>query len=329
MRVHTLFILPIVAAIACACQSRPRDLQGQATVSGPATAITEVAEQGKPAAYVNGIALTREQLYPRLIEHGGGELLLEIVLQQAVAQRLSDAKVTLTTEEINDERQRLLNTMSADADEAAGLLTQMRLRRGLGDLRFNALLHRNAGLRALVQDDLAVSDLAIKQAYERRYGKRYRARLITSPSIDAIGKAKQRAIAGERFAELAVELSTDASAAQGGLLSPISPADASYPKAIRDALPKLAMDDVASRLSPAIALANSYALLYLETVVEPDAPEFAAVREELAVGVRLELERVRMQQLARAILEEANVIVLDAALDLSWQHQRRTLIDLQ
>lgn len=262
-----------------------------------------------------------------MVEANGGQALTELLLDRAITARLLEQAITLTQADLTAEREQLLAELSSDPDQATRLLQAMRAQRGLGDRRFEALLRRNSGLRRLVRDGVKVSETAIQQAYAVRYGKRYRVRLITAERVDVLSRTRRRAIQGESFADLAVEVSTDPSVSQGGLLSPISTADATYPKALRDALPRLSMDDRAERISPVLALSEGYALLWLEEIIEQNAPPLEQVRVELAQAVRLELERVRMQQLARVMIGQANVVVLDPALDKTWQQQRGVIVE--
>jgi parvulin-like peptidyl-prolyl isomerase len=314
----TLFIL---APIVVGCQSDPRG--GPANAAPPDAAARD--RDNKPAAYIDGVAVSRDDLYQQLVEAQGGQILSELLLDRAVTRKLKEQRVALTDADLDAERERLLANLSADRDQATRLLNTMREQRGLGERRFASLLRRNAGLRKLVADNIVVADAAVEQAYALRFGPRYRVRLITANDVDTLNKARRRVLAGQPFTDLAVELSTDASAAQGGLLSPISTLDATYPKAIRDALPELSTQDRAARLSPAIALPEGYALLWLEGVINPQAPPIESVRAQIERSVRLELERVRMQQLARVLIGQANVVVLDPALDAAWRRQREAI----
>ena len=323
MRHCLMFSLLIVASIAPGCQSGP---PADSDAAPPGGAQRDKPTDSRPVAYIDGVAVTRDGLHHLLIEAQGGQVLSEILLDRAITRRLSEQGLTLTDNDLQAERDQLLAGLSDDADQATRLLKMMRDQRGLGEKRFAMLLRRNAGLRILVKDGVGVSDASIRQAYAVRYGKRYRVRLITADTIDALTNARRRVLAGESFTDLAIAVSTDASVSQGGLLSPISPADAAYPKAIRDAMPKLSLADRASRLSPVIALPEGFALLWLEEVIEREAPPIDAVRDELARVVRLELERVRMRQLARVLIDQANVVVLDPALDQSWQNQRGAIV---
>lgn len=319
MHQHLWVYLTIVASIAVGCQSGPPDSAPDTDATRPQVGSPH---PDKPAAYLNGQAVTRDTLYRLMVEANGGQALAEVLLDRAISKRLADQGIALTDDDLSAERDSLLSSLSDDADQAARLLNEMREQRGLGKTRFDSLLRRSAGLRRMVSDGITVSEPSVRQAYEVRHGVRYRVRLITADAVNTLSQARRSVLDGASFADVAVAISTDPSVSQGGLLSPISPADATYPKAVRDALPKLSMENRASRLSPIIALPEGYALLWLEGVIDADGRPYEQVRDELERAVRLELERVRMQQLARVLIEQANVIVLDPALEASWQRQR-------
>src|SRR5690606_1933773 len=117
------------------------------------------------------------------------------------------------------------------------LLREVRRRRGLGEQRFLALLRRNAGMRAMVQGQVNVSEPSLQRAYKLAYGEQYVARIIVVPTLqDASRLRESLGDPNVSFADLAVKRSTDPSAVQGGLLPPISPVDDAFPKAVRDAL---------------------------------------------------------------------------------------------
>lgn len=314
-----IVLLLIVAPFVAGCQSNTTQRP-----SGTASSPTTLAGPGeKPVAYLDGKAVTQAQLYRLIAPAHGGEALAEILLDRTVQARLKQEAIELTPADIEAEKAKLLASLDPDPDQAARLLKQMRSERGLDRDRYTAMLRRNAGLRRLVRDQITINDAAIAQAYQLRHGKRYQVRLIVADKLDVITKARRQALAGDSFTDLAIERSTDRSANQGGLLSPISPADPTYPKAIRIALPKLKMDNRASRLSPAIALDAGYALLYLEEVIAPtDPPTLDEARPELQAAVRANLEQLRMRQLARTLIEQANVVVLDPSLDKAWKRQK-------
>lgn len=313
-----LLLFAIVAPFVAACQSNTSQNPDQS----PAThnAVADIGE--RPIAFLNGKPVTQSELYRLIAPAQGGEALAEILLSRAVSNRLNEQGIQLDQADLDRERDQLLTSLDPDPDQAARLLKEMRDQRGLSNKRFDDMLRRNAGLRRLVRDQIMISDAAISQAYELRHGKRYQVRLIVTDKLDKLTKARRQVINGESFTDLAIELSSDDSARQGGLLSPISPVDPTYPKAIRDALPRLTMHNTATRLSPAIALDSGYALLYLEEVLSQDnRPTKDQVRAILEIVVRSELERLRMRQLARTLIEQADVVVLDPLLGKAWDRQ--------
>ena len=269
--------------------------------------------------FVDGAPIRWEDLRVALVESSGGEILAEEVLDRLVRRRLEDRGLSLTMEWVEDEKQLLAASLDDDPDRAQQLLAELRQRRGLGAQRFARLLERNAGLRLLVQDEVEVSPAAIDQAYRYEYGRRYEARLIVAESLQAAVNLARRARAGESFIDLAIEHSVDSSRAQGGYLGAVSPVDSTYPKAIRDTLAGLEVGEV----SDPVSLDSGFALLQLQRVVEPQAVEFETVRPELTQRVKRRVERMLMERLARTLLSEADVIVLDPTLGASWaDHQR-------
>lgn len=315
-----LTLLPLLSLPGCRAD-RPA-ASGPAHPASPGTG--PVAPE-RTVAYINGKPVTQGELYRMMAPQVGGEALAEVALDRLVGQRLVERGVVLDDAAIQAERQTLLLSLSSDDDQAISLLEQMKQQRGLNDERFAALLRRNSGLRALVRDEVQIADAAVRQAYETAYGQRYQVRLLLSEKLSEAQAARAQVLTGADFSALASRLSTDVSRSQGGLLSPISPADATYPKAIRDALPSLKPDARETRLSPILAVDSGFALLYLEQVIPAQDVPFDRVEADLRRGVRLQLERVRMQQLARSLLEQANVVVLDPLLQPGWEAQGQAI----
>ena len=154
--------------------------------------------------------------------------------------------------------------------------------------------------------------------YDIAHGPRRQARLIIAPGLNDAQAAINRVNAGELFADVAVEVSTDTSAARGGLLEPISRADASYPQVMREALWAL----VPGELSRPVFLSDRYAVLSLVRVIDADGADFSAVRPDLERLVRLNQERILMDDLARRLLTEATVTIIDDEIKWSWDSRK-------
>ncbi len=306
----------VVAALMVGCESPSQ-------VAGPAkpTVQTQRAStptSSAPVAYINGQPVTDADLRGRLIEVAGGQVLSERILDRMIRERLDQRGLTLTPELIDAEESHMRSTLSADTNEATRLLIKMLSDRGLGRQGFESMLFRNAGLRLLVQDQIELSPALIRQAYELRYGERFRVRIIVTDSLTQASDLLVRASEGESFADLAALNSTDASAAQGGLLSPISPADPSYPKALRQSLSSMPIGGV----SDLIAADDRFIIMKLQEKLPADPVAFEAVQSELQRTVRLEAEGQRMQQAARSMLAEAKVVILEPTLNKSWLNQK-------
>ena len=314
--------IPIPLAVLClilaGCQSAPTAQPTPTTQ--PATAPAERTKPTEPAiAFINSQPLTWADLHTAMVEAAGGQAVVELVLERGVQHRLEDRNLKLTPELIAQEQKVFTDAFSSDPDQAQRLLNELRIRRGLGEQRYKSLLARNAGLRLLVQDQVKISDTLIQQAYDNRYGPRYEARIIVVETFSQAGEVVKKAKAGESFIDMAIKLSTDSSRAQGGLMPPISPADPTYPQAVREALTALQP----GRISDPVALERGFAVLQLVRKIEGPAVKFDDVKEALSRGVRRQVEEMHMSQLARAIITEADVVVLDPTLERSWSQQKK------
>lgn len=315
-----LFALPLVlaACVAGACQSPT------ATPKQPAQTSPAAPAADKPLAYVAGEVVRTSDVVTALIEARGGEILAEIALDQLISAQLEQRNLTLTEQDLAKERQLVTDTLApGDADQSARLLRELREQRGLGDTRFVSLIRRNAGLRKLIEDRVQITDAALQQERTFVYGPKYRVRLIVVDTPQQAADLRTRALAGESFSDLAVAHSTDPSAAQGGLLPLISLADPSFPQSVRQAIRKLG--DQPKAISDAVAVDGGFALLQLERKFDAQQVEWDDIKDELTQRVRLRMQRTLMQQLARSLISDAKIVVLDPALAQSWRQQRQAM----
>ncbi len=183
-------LIMIVVLIGPGCQS---DGPSPSATSAAPSFAPSSASGGPVLAYVAGEPLRSGDLFVPMAEAVGGEILGERVLDEMLGRRLAKAGIELTPEVLEAERVKLSQTLSPDEDEAARLLAELRQRRGLGDVRFAALLRRNAGLRAIVADRVTVSEAAVEQAYRLSYGPASRVRLILAESLRDARDFRKRA----------------------------------------------------------------------------------------------------------------------------------------
>ncbi len=277
------------------------------------------AIDARPAALVNSKAIGWGELRPLLNEAAGAECLQEVILDRALETALTDAGLTVGPEGIAAEQRRLLETLDPDLDVALRLQDELRARQGLGRTRFAGLLRRNAALRALVRDQARVTDAAVRRLYELIHGPRRQARLMVLSDLATAQAARERVQGGEFFGDVAVELSTDSSAARGGLLEPIARADPGYPEALRHGLFSLEPGAISS----SILVDEGYAVLMLVREIEGDGADLEAERPALERLVRLNQERLLMDRLARRLLTNTTLTIYDDALHESWNRRGR------
>ncbi len=286
-----------------------------------AGAETEDNAGGGVVAVVDGKAVKLSALRERLFEAVGGEILAEYVIDQQLEKRLASEKMPITRPMIDREKRIILESLADDANESARLLRVLRVRRGLGETRYAALLRRNAGLRALVFDQVKVTEVQVEQAFALRYGPRYASRLILVGTLAEAEAALAAVESAETFGEVAATHSLDVTREVGGKLPAISGADPEYPDAVRDALAAMGEGQV----SPPIALDSGFAIVKLERKIPGKDVQLADVKEQLVREIQRRSERVLMEKLAGELIREANVVAMSEALKQGWDRQRATV----
>lgn len=280
----------------------------------PEHVVVSSVLDARPPVIVESRVVEWAEIRPLLAEAAGASVLQEVVLDRALAPALNDAGITIGAAQVDAERALFYETLSDDPDVSARLARELRARQGLGRNRFERLLRRNASLRALVRDQVQVTDEAMLQLHQTTYGPKRQCRIMVLPTLGDAQAAITRLTRGEFFGDVAVDVSTDASAARGGLLPPLSRGDASYPEALREALWALAPGGV----SPPVLLGDNYAVLTLVRNVDAQDVELDAVRAELGRQLRLSQERLLMDQLARRLFADSSVVIIDDGLKESW-----------
>jgi parvulin-like peptidyl-prolyl isomerase len=306
-----LVILPWGPAGCSSPASRPpatvtADNRSAAAGAGPTAAA---------AAMVDGSVVTWPDLHPGLAELGGQAALREAVLDLALERALRNANLEIPETAVTAERTRMAESLSDDPDTAENLMRSVRRRSGLGPHRFKRLLWRNAALRALVADRVQVTETAVANAHDAAHGPRRRCRLLSVATLREARAARDRIAAGTSFADVAVDVSTDASASRGGLLAPFSREDPSYPKPLREA----AWNTAPGTLTNPVLVNGSYVVLEVIEELPGDGVGLESARPRLERAVRLAQERLLMDDLAQRLVGSARVVIFDESLQYSWE----------
>ena len=329
-------ILAILGLVGCAADTNrqadaaPTTPIGQPGLGQPAKVTMVVDGPDATAAIASGQRVNWGPLRDRLSEAAGGVVLEELALDAAIEAELSRQGVTVTDAMVKDEDRLLRRAIILDArmtaDQAERAVVDLRRREGLGPKRYADLLRRNAKLRALARQSMAlrlnVSDEEARTAAELMTGPRARARIIVVDSDRAAANVREQIMAriagGEQpstaFANAAIVFSRDQTATRGGLLEGISAADAVVPDGVRRALRQIKENTV----SDVLPLDNGAALLLVESRTpgsEPNRADIDAARNR----VELRKERAAMDEIATRLLNESRVTIYDESLRWSWE----------
>ena len=316
--VATTRLMILSSLLLGACAAEPRSISTTPAAPTPPASATAARKSIDPlVAVIDGQTRGFDALRAPLVELGGQTALRDANLDQRLKARLKRDGITIGAEEIERERALLLQTLVTKSDGSAGdndraveLLGQIRLKQGLGATRFDALLARNAGLRALVASAVKLDDDGMANTHDMLHGAKRNARLAVLSSLaDAERFARDAQTAD--FTALAVERSLDESAVRGGLLAPISRRDPSYPEPLRAALFATAVGAIST---PMLDGARFY-VVRVESETAADAISPAQSREYCERMLRISRERLLMDALARELASLEGVTIFDRAFD--------------
>lgn len=264
----------------------------------------------RPVATWQSQRITIADLEPALLEISGEVALQEYVLDLAVDREAARLGINLDADTVIAERVILLNTLASDPDRAERFLQDIRDARGLGPTRFARMLRRSALLRAMVQDELVVSEAIIEAAWDSQHGPRRIARVITVDDPSEANAARQRITSGADFAEVAAEVSLDASAPRGGLLAPVSRLDPAWPTPFREAI----FAQEPGELSNPIAVDGRFLLVRVEREEPASGTTLEEGRADAETSARLATQRLLMDRLARRLVDESQINVIERAI---------------
>jgi parvulin-like peptidyl-prolyl isomerase len=168
----------------------------------------------------------------------------------------------------------------------------------------------------MIQDEVVIHEEALLAAWDARHGPRRIGRVFVSPDITACTSALEKVNTGVPFSEVAAQGSTDASAATGGLIDPVSRLDPSWPTSFRDALWSL---EPGATSSP-VLVDGEYVLVHFITLQPGDGVDFTSGRKEAADTVRRAQERLLMDATAKRLLESTQVDIIDTEFGRAWRN---------
>ena len=322
-RSQTVLLLAPLLLVIVGISGCTNERTGEVTASPPEASLASMrTAPPPPSAYwrIPGAKGRGQPIYPEqieevMIEMAGKRALQEVVLDRLLARELAAQERTIDAEAIAREEAVLLEALDDDADRATRLLRTVRLKEGLGPNRYRALLRRNAMLRALVAREVSITEEAIRAVWDREHGPRRVARIVVVENLQDARVVSDRLAAGERFAELAARMSMDPSASTGGLVDPVARLDPSWPTSFRETLWSL---EEGAASSP-ILVDDAYVLVQHVEELPGDGSTPESGREEAIEILRRSQERLLMDALARRMLDDVTIDVIDGALERAYR----------
>ncbi len=171
-------------------------------------------------AVVNSRQITREILGRECLRHYGKEVLDKWINKLLIAQECARREIVVSSAEVDAEVKRMAKRFSLPVDQWLKLLKQ---ERGIPPQQYaEDIIWPTLALRRLAGERLKVTRQEMLDAYDKQYGPRIRARLISCKDIEKAQRLHATAAAKpEEFGNLAKEHSEDASASSKGLIEPI------------------------------------------------------------------------------------------------------------
>lgn len=279
----------------------------------------------------DGQPLSTIEARARAGEIAGGLVVEEMVLERELERACARAGVSFTPEDIAREREDLVASIEASdsagtASAVTGLIDTLRAQRGLGPRRFEALLRRNAMLRALVRGDVDVSEGEILLAHRIRHGERRVVRVIVMPTQSGADAARDRVVAGafdgglvRAFADEARHASTHPSAAGGGWIGAVSVLDPAYPEALRSVI----VETGDGTITGLVSMGARWGFAMVERTIAADGPAEPTDADGRAIEheIRRRKERLAMERLASRLVRDADTVVVDPSYGWSFRHR--------
>ena len=310
--------VPLGSQQALTSDKRDSDAKGAPVPTNVARAPSEVV------ARVNNMPITMEQLQGPLVEAYGLQILLHLAQLEVCRQKAAGAGVTIAQKDVDDERQRTLESLFRDAvnvetmkgtaqekeafrqREYQRLLEMFLTNQRISRPEFELANRTNAYLRKLAEQGVReqITEDHLREGFNVMYGEKVRVRHIQLNDMREAIKAKARLNEGEAFEKVAQEISRDERTKNlGGLVQrPFTRNDPMWPEAFKEATFALEPNEI----SDPVLSGDTVHLIKLEQQIPPStAVKYEShrdiVREELIKGLIL----VRMSQFREQVQNEA------------------------
>lgn len=286
----------------------------------------------QPVAVVNGREISRSRLVDLILRSHGVGVLEQLIGLEAAIEMANTKGLSVDYSDINAEHdlalRRLTNPLASvtpqnlDRVEAERILDRVLAERNISREEWMIVLQRNAYLRKIVQSQQQITQQQLEEEYSRAYDESVQVRHIQLATMPDVGRVLDQLEAGTSFSDLAKKYSANqASAREGGLLTPFSIGDDRLPELFRMA--SFALEP--GSISDAIRIGEWYHLIRLEKKIPPQQKNFQQVRDELETRLRNRITESEMFEHYEKIFKDATIEIYDPVLREAFElkHQYR------
>jgi parvulin-like peptidyl-prolyl isomerase len=295
-------VIFLAAAIGGLVLTDGQALAGSPRPAAPAPA-TALAAGPEVMATVNGQPILMNDMYDLLLQNYGLGVAQQLIANELVRQECERRKIVVTDKDVQHQHEEALRvnfpTLEPKQREDA-LKKYLESPRPNGQKlnlkQWNFTMRRLAQLAKLAEPRIKITDDELLHAFNDNYGRKVVVRHIELASLAEAQEVLAKLEKGADFLQLVREKSRNvATAANGGLLMPISRATTGFPPAIKDAA--LSMTKV-GQISPVVQAGEVFHVLKVDQIIAPQDVRFEDVKEKL----RQQVHDVRLQSTQQEIL---------------------------
>lgn len=188
-----------------------------ALIAGIIISVSIVYSQGQVVARINDETISKEDLYNLLVEQNGQAALDALIDQSIIKQEAAKQKIVISEQTIDKEMEELEQSYGSEEEFNTALATYgTTLEKVKEDLAVSLMVEK------LLEPEISITEEEIKTYFEEHKeefatAEKVKASHILTASEEEAKKVKEKLDAGEDFATLAKEYSTDtATSEQGG-----------------------------------------------------------------------------------------------------------------
>lgn len=302
---HRLAACLLAACVLSGCDRYGSPVMPWSRNAAPPPPASRPAASQPVMAVVAGRPIFMSEMNDLLVRAHGLPVAFQLVTDEVVRQAAQAKDLTADPNEVQAESDRTLADLlpqSTAPDQRQHLLADLLKQRGLSPKQWQLAMTRNVLLRKLAEPRVTVTDNDLSEEFARQFGRKVEVRHIQTDSLPAAQKVLTLLNDGADFADLARRLSTNPSAAEGGLLPLIAEHSVLVPPGLRDAA--LALTQV-GELSKPVQVEMAYHVLRLEKVHPPQDVRFDDVKDALARDARDRLLRLEQRKVLAELIQAA------------------------